>query len=170
MTISNQPKGAKVAILEIKHILTPDYTHLCTCVDKTSVLLLCPEPVPIVNGCQQLEAWNDCRFAMSRSHSLCVALSLSLSTRRTPHSSPWQHGPGIFASESISLHAGQRRPSPPTCSGCPASPFPTVSSLLCCSPLLDSTTWEFTQSHAQRQLYNETLLVMSYLWLIYIQI
>lgn len=67
--------------------------------------------------------------------------SASPSCRRTPLWSPWQRGPETSANESISSHAGRRRRSPPSCSGCPASPCPTVSSPPCCSPRLGRTKW-----------------------------
>lgn len=114
---------------------------------QCSVWLHWTELVPVLSSCQQLEAWNGCRFSTSHSSSLTPTLS----SRHSPHWNPWQRGLGIFASESISLHAGHRRPSPPTCSGCPVSPFPTVSSLLFCSHQLDNATWAFTQPHAHRR-------------------
>lgn len=112
------------------------------CVIYTSVQVHCTELVlPIMNSCQQLEAWND--------RVIChVSLSLSLSTRRTPHWSPWQCWPGIFARESISLHAGQRLAQPPLLAlALWLSPFPTVPSALCCSPLHDTNVSSRNHMH-----------------------
>lgn len=58
-----------------------------------SVLLHCTELFPIMCGCQQLEAWNDCRFALS--------LSLSLSYSPCPLGIPLTEAPGSMDQGSL---------------------------------------------------------------------
>lgn len=125
------------------------------CVIYTSVQVHCTELVlPIMNSCQQLEAWND--------RVIChVSLSLSLSTRRTPHWSPWQCWPGIFARESISLHAGQRLAQPPLLALALTFPNSSLSAVLQSSA---RHKCEFTQPHAHNN--HLELHWLSCLWLV----
>lgn len=134
-----------------------------TWVDYTSVHWTCTcshqEQLPAAGGWR-----HDCVI-----YHVSPPLSQSVSTRRSPRWSPWQRWPGIFARESISLHAGQRqaRPTslPPAAPALWLSPFPTIPSVLLLLLLLLQSSAQNVRTHTHMRISSMAVMVFGFNWI-----